>query len=37
LTGLEQSQSTQESVISEQVERKIPDFVVVKLNEETPA
>lgn len=37
LTSLERSQSTQEPVISEQVERKIPDFVVVKLNEETPA
>lgn len=37
LTGLDNNQSARESTRPEQVERKIPDFVVVKLNEETPA
>lgn len=37
LTGLEHRQSTQEPTGPEQAERKIPDFVVVKLREETPA
>ena len=37
LTRLEHSQASQEPIGSERVEEKIPDFVVVKLNEETPA
>jgi len=37
LAGLECSQASQEPIRPERVEEKIPDFVVVKLNEETPA
>jgi hypothetical protein len=37
LTRLEQTQSTQEPAKPQHVEQKIPDFVVVKLREESPA
>jgi len=37
LAQLDQNQATQESIEPPHVEEKIPDFVVVKLNEETPA
>ncbi len=37
LTGTEHRQPTQEPTGSEQAEQKIPDFVVVRLSEESPA
>jgi predicted nucleic acid-binding Zn-ribbon protein len=37
LTRLEQSESTEEPTKPEHVDQKIPDFVVVKLREESPA
>jgi len=37
LTRLEQSESTEEPAEPEHVDQKIPDFVVVKLREESPA
>lgn len=37
LTRLEQSESTEEPAKPEPVDQKIPDFVVVKLREESPA
>jgi len=37
LTRLERSEPSQVPVVPKQVEEKIPDFVVVKLNEEMPA